>query len=207
MRVRHMYIDFALIHIIRTVCFTICCMSITVFFLWNQYPVYKAYQQWNMYKVFYQAGMYKESTQHYEPLYPYLNDQIKFLFEYGRSLSLTEQSEKSNEVLQRATQISCDPMLYNIIGKNYQAMKEYDLAEKSFQKAALIVPNRLYPYYLLMHLHIETGDKEKAIKNAKIVLTKEPKVPSTAIREMRDEAKKVIENLKIEDEDEVEENF
>ena len=136
--------------------------------------------------------MYKEVTQNYKQLYPYLDDQIKFLFEYGRSLSQTEQPEKSNEVLQHAMQISCDPMLYNIMGKNYQAMQEYELAEKSFRKAALIVPNRIYPYYLLMKMFVETGDKEKAIENANIVLTKEPKVQSTAVREMREEAKIVV---------------
>jgi tetratricopeptide (TPR) repeat protein len=138
--------------------------------------------------MYYQAGMYKDVTKSYEPLYPYLNDQITFLFEYGRSLSQTEQPEKSNEVLQHATQISCDPMLYNIMGKNYQAMKEYDLAEANFRKSTLIVPNRIYPYYLLMKLYMETGDKEKAIENAEIVLTKEPKVQSTAVKEMREEA-------------------
>jgi len=102
---------------------------------------------------------------------------------------MAEQQEKSNEVLKRATKISCDPMLYNIIGKNYQMMKEYDLAEKSFQKASLIVPNRIYPHYLLMKLYVETGEEEKAKAAAQIVLSKEPKVMSTAVKEMRKEAK------------------
>ena len=132
--------------------------------------------------------MYSETVGMYEPLYPYLNDRIKFLFEYGRSLSQIEQPERSNEVLRHATQISCDPMLYNIMGKNYQAMREYDMAEANFRKAALIVPNRVYPHYLLMKMYIETGNKEKALESAETVLTKEPKVQSTAIREMREEA-------------------
>jgi len=176
---------------ICVICVLVCCVIVTVFFLWKQYPVYDAYKQWKNKQMYYQVGMYKEVTQSYEPLYPYLNDQINFLFEYGRSLSQTEQFEKSNEVLLHATRISCDPMLYNIMGKNYQAMQEYDLAEKHFQKAALIVPNRIYPYYLLMKLHIETGDMDKARENAGIVLTKEPKVMSTAVKEMREEAEKI----------------
>ena len=145
--------------------------------------------------MYYQTVMYKETIQNYEPLYPYLNDQINFLFEYGRSLSQSEQPEKSNEVLRHAMQISCDPILYNIMGKNYQAMKRYDLTEMNVRKSALIAPNRIYPYYLLMKLYIETGDKEKALENAQIVLTKEPKVLSTAIKEMREEAK-LMENGK-----------
>ena len=141
--------------------------------------------------MYYQMGMYKETAQGYEPLYPYLNDRIQFMFEYGRSLSQLEQPEKSNEVLQRATKISCDPMLYNIIGQNYQSLQKYDLAEANLLKSTQIVPNRLYPWYLLMKLYIETGDERKARKAAETVLTKEPKVQSTAVREMREEANKL----------------
>ena len=169
--------------------------------LYRQYPVYKAYKQWNNNRMYYQVGMYKEATANYESLYPYLNDRIQFLFEYGRSLSqdfqgIAGQAQndnliKSNKVLQQATKISCDPMLYNIMGKNYQAMKEYDLAEQSLLKSTRIVPNRLYPYYLLMKLYIETGDERKAREAAGIVLTKEPKVQSQAVREMREEAGKI----------------
>jgi len=141
--------------------------------------------------MYYQMGMYKEAVQNYEPLYPYLNDQIQFLFEYGRSLSQSEQPEKSNEILQQAAKISCDPMLYNIMGKNYQAMKEYNKAEEYLLKSTRIVPNRLYSYYLLMKLYVETGDEKKAREAAGVVLMKEPKVQSQAVGEMRGEARRI----------------
>ena len=195
-----------------------CVLLITTLCLWKQYTVYNAYKNWYSSQVFYINGMYKEASQKYEPLYPYLKDQIQFLFEYGHSLSKSVVSNskwiekemchfrwpqqmtdrikyemliKSNEVLKHATQISCDPMLFNIIGKNYQEMREYDLAEQNLLKSTMIVPNRLYPYYLLMKLYIEMGVDEKARKVAEIVLTKEPKVQSRAVEEMREEAGKV----------------
>ena len=181
----------AFIRSIRVICVPSVCMIFTLICLWKQYPVYGAYKFWKSNQVYYQSGMYKEVVQNYEPLYHYLDDQIKFLFEYGRSLSMTEQPEKSNIVLHRAMQISCDPMLYNIMGKNYQALKKYDLAEENFRKASLIVPNRIYPYYLLMLMYVDAGDKKKAKAAARIVLTKEPKVMSTAVEEMRKEAKQI----------------
>jgi hypothetical protein len=103
-------------------------LVITCFCGYKQYPVYQAYKQWNQNRVYYHAGMYNESVQNYESLYPYLNDQIQFLFEYAQSLSksdfqgMADQARhdrlvRSNEVLARAMQISCDPMLYNIMGK------------------------------------------------------------------------------------------
>jgi tetratricopeptide (TPR) repeat protein len=98
---------------------------------------------------------------------------------------------KSNEILRRATLFSCDPMLYAVTGKNHQALKDYVQAEQCYLKAAHIVPHRLYPYYLLTKLYDEMGLKEKANETATIVLTKEPKVQSTAVREMREEVKRL----------------
>jgi tetratricopeptide (TPR) repeat protein len=78
-----------------------------------------------------------------------------------------------------------------MIGKNYQAMHEYDLAEAAFLKAANLVPNRLYPWYLLTKLYDEMGLKDKVYETATIVQTKEPKIQSPAIDEMREEVGKI----------------
>ena len=99
-------------------------------------------------QIYYHAGLYKDTAESYEALYPYLNDQIRFLFEYAQCLSKSDQPEKSNAVLLHATQISCDPMLYNIMGKNYQAMKQYKQAETVFIKVTHMVPSpALIPRY------------------------------------------------------------
>ena len=69
-------------------------------------------------------------------------------------------------------------------------------AEQCFRKAAYVVPNRIYPWYLLANLYVETNDKAKAQEMARIVLTKEPKVQSTAVREMRIRMKRIIRDSK-----------
>ncbi|GHV69830.1 hypothetical protein FACS1894199_19020 [Bacteroidia bacterium] len=166
------------------------CFLLVCFCLYRQYPVYEAYKQWNTCRLYYHNGMYKQASIQYEQFYPYLNDQIKFLFEYAQSLSHTGHYQQSNVVLERAIQISCDPMLYNIMGKNCQSMKEYVQAEKYFIHATHLVPNRLYPWYLLTKLYDEMGLPAKACAAAYIVQTKEPKVQSQAIKQMRKEVKK-----------------
>ncbi|MDR1371798.1 MAG: O-antigen ligase family protein [Dysgonamonadaceae bacterium] len=164
---------------------------IGVLIIYRLYPVYQANKSYKKISIYYHSGLFKEVIEVYNPLYRHLNDNTQFLFEYGRSLSMSERYEESNAVLQRATKISCDPMFYNIMGNNYKALKDIDKAEASYLKAAYIVPNRLYPWYLLMKLYSETGQTEKALKTAKTVLTKEPKVHSKAIEEMRTEAEKL----------------
>jgi tetratricopeptide (TPR) repeat protein len=166
----------------------------------RQIPCHKASKTWERSRFLYHSESYKNVIEAYKPLYPYLNDKIQFLFEYARSLSnigLMDQTRndaltESNHVLQRAAKISCDPMLYNIMGKNYQGLKQYAEAERCFRKAANIVPNRVYPYYLLALMYAEAGETEKAKAMARIVLTKEPKVHSQAIDEMREKMNKLI---------------
>jgi len=157
--------------------------------LYNRYPSYAAYKDWNNAKMLYNMQLYADALPEYERLAPQLNDRVAFLFEYGQMLSKTTHHQKSNDVLAMAITISCDPMLYNVMGKNYQALKNYKAAEQNFLMAANIVPSRIYPYYLLAKLYIETANRPKFEQAASLVLQKEPKIHSPAIDEMRDEIK------------------
>ena len=100
----------------------------------------------------------------------------------------------SNRILQEAERISCDPMILNVIGKNYKALKRYEEAEHWFLRSTHRLPGRIYPYYLLAKLYAEPDFRkpDKLEQMVEIVLTKEPKIQSSAIREMRDEVKKLI---------------
>ncbi|MDR1120911.1 MAG: O-antigen ligase family protein [Dysgonamonadaceae bacterium] len=176
---------------LRATILALSCLLVTVSCLYKQYSVYRAYKQWKTDQLYYHVGLYKDTAENYESLYPYLNDQIRFLFEYAQCLSKSDQPEKSNAILQRAMQISCDPMLYNIMGKNYQAMKRYEEAETILVKSTQLVPSRLYPWYLLTKLYDEMGLKDKVRETADIVCSKEPKVQSQAVKEMREEVRKL----------------
>jgi tetratricopeptide (TPR) repeat protein len=160
-----------------------------VFGIYKQYPVYQARKQWRSVQMYYHSKLYEKVIETYGPLYPALNDRVDFLFEYAQSLSRSGRSTESNAILQRAMRISCDPMLYNIMGKNHQAMQEYEAAEAAFLHSTCLVPSRLYPWYLLAKLYDEMHLPEKASAAASVVLTKEPKVQSPAIKEMRREVR------------------
>ncbi len=156
------------------------------------YPTYRAYNAWNNAKMLYHMQYYAEVLPQYTSLAPHLNDRVEFLFEYAQILSKTAHYQQSNEVLTKATTISCDPMLYNVMGRNYQALKNYKAAEQNFAMASNIVPSRMYPFYLLAKLYYETGDMQKFEHAAALILQKEPKIHSPAIDEMRDEINKLV---------------
>lgn len=173
-----------------TLSFTLAGLVLVGVCLYNRYPAYGAHKKWKRCSILYHSGAYQYAVKEYKLIYPMLSDQLTFLFEYAQCLSKSEQYEESNGVLSKAAKVSCDPMLYNIMGKNYQALKQYDMAKQCYEMSANIVPNRIYPYYLIALMYDEMGEYEKAKAAAQIVLTKEPKVQSTAIREMRDKMKK-----------------
>lgn len=158
---------------------------------YNQYTVYK---EWHRNRMLYNIGAYRSAREDYEKLYPELKNQGAFLFEYGLCLHKLEEYDSSTKVLKEAMRHSNDPMILNIIGKNYQASGNYKRAEEYLIRSTHRLPGRIYPYYLLVKLYAEPEyqQPEKLKRAAEIVLMKEPKVQSTAVKEMREKVKKII---------------
>lgn len=155
----------------------------------------QTYKRWQSEQIYFNMQIFERTVDNYKKLYPLLKDQPAFLFEYGQCLSRTGQPAASNLILEEASRLSSDPMIRNIMGKNYQTMKQYTQAEASFLKAAHMVPNRLYPLYLLAQMYNESGQIDKAITTARLLLEKAPKVPSSATEEMKRDMQKLIRNL------------
>lgn len=155
---------------------------------------YDACKDWYRGKMLYNIGAYQSAKEDYEKLYPELVNRGAFLFEYGYSLHKLKEYDNSTRILEEAMTHSNDPMILNIIGKNYQATGDYEKAEEFLIRSTYRLPGRIYPYYLLAKLYAEPKYRqlEKLKYAAEIVLTKEPKVQSTAVKEMREEVKKLL---------------
>lgn len=138
------------------------------------------------------VSKYNDLTDEYRRLYPYFSRYHDFMFDYGQALSNLNRYKEGNEILIEGASQSSDPMFYNLIGNNYRALKQFDKAEEYYFRAYYTLPNRLYPLYLLSKLYHETGQGEKAKAMAKKLLEKEPKVMSTAVRQMRDYARNLL---------------
>jgi len=147
----------------------------------------EAVNKWKSEQTYYNMQIYEGTADNYRKLYPALKDDPKFLFELGQCLSKTQAYEASNQILREGTRISSDPMFWNIMGKNHQALKNYEEAEKCFIHAKNMVPHRLYPLYLLANLYFSSNQTQKGIATARLVIAQEPKVMSPAIEEMKAE--------------------
>lgn len=164
------------------------------FRLKNDLRIEQACKKWMNAKVIYNVGAYEDAESEYAALYPLLKDRAAFLFEYGHGLHKLRRAEASNRIMGEALKLSCDPMILNIMGKNYQQKGDFLAAEECFIRSTHRLPGRIYPYYLLAKLYAEPGFRQpdKFEKMKRIVLTKEPKVQSTVIRQMREEVNKMI---------------
>ena len=169
----------------------------------NMYGKYsartRAVREWMPVRVLYHSGAFKAAVEEYGKLYDKMSWNKDFCFEYGRSLYKAENYAEAEKVLLKAMTVSGDPMILNILGRNAQESGEYGKAEMYLLRSTRRLPERVYPHYLLVKLYAEPEcfDRGKLIREAEYVLNADPKVNSTAIREMRQEVKKILEDKKI----------
>lgn len=146
--------------------------------------------------VLYQMEVYDAVVEDYLPLYLDMRYSPDFMFEYGRALNKMQCYKKSNEVLSEGIKLCGDPMFYNIMGQNYKELGNIDSAILCYNTALNMVPNRLYPRYLLMQLYSTSENYTMAYKTALEVVNFQEKIVSPATLEMKDSAQKIIKSIK-----------
>ena len=142
-------------------------------------------QKWHVHE------QYEYATEDCAKLFPFLQNDIKFLFAYGQSLNKIGEYEKSDSILRMGTEISSDPMFWNVMGNNSLALGRYREAEERYKHAFYIVPNRLYPLNLLAKLYYTEGDTARFLDMADRVETFIPKVESASTAQLREEIRQL----------------
>lgn len=155
-------------------------------------------ERWYNANVLFYSHVYDAASKGYECLYSCLNYHPEFLMDYAGSLYSEGRPLEACKILERAKQISCNSEVWNVQGCYYQSAGYYRSAEYCFEQSLQLVPERLYPYYLLAKLYAESKflNQEKAKQMATIVVTKSPKVHSKAVDEMRQEMELLLSRYK-----------
>ncbi len=151
----------------------------------------QAETNWKKAERWYKMGYYEYAVEDCDTLLSYMKHDYHFLFAYGQSLNKTGNYKKSDSILIMGTQISSDPMFWNVMGNNSLALGKYREAEDRYKHAFYIVPNRLYPLYLLAKLYHEEGDTAKFMYIADKISSFPPKVESINTEQLRDEIKEI----------------
>lgn len=154
----------------------------------------QALKNWQTAFTTYNYSDYESALEAYRKAYPYLKKDGDFLMNYGKTLTMAKNYDEAVVVLKEAKQHLNTTIIETALGDAYKALGNYDKAETAYQNAANMVPVRFYPLYLLAKLYDESGQESKALTMANTILEKEVKIPSTAIREIKAEMKKMITN-------------
>ena len=128
----------------------------------------------------------------YYELLPLMDDNERFLFDFGKALADLGRHNDSNAMLRRGAELSADPMFLVVMGNNYRAMGLPAEAERCYRRAFSVMPNRIYPLYRLMKLYDEQGRRADCLRMARRVAAFDVKVESEATREMKREAERII---------------
>lgn len=115
----------------------------------------------------------------------------KYLFEYGHSLNKMGYYEKSDSILLLGTSLSSDPMFWNVMGNNSMALGRFREAEERYKHAFYMVPNRLYPLYLIAKLYYIEGDTARFHDMAGLIETFIPKVESANTKRLSSEIREL----------------
>lgn len=76
------------------------------------------------------------------PLYEYLKDNPRYLYQYGCLLHETGAYQESNRVLQLGAERSCDPAFHTRMAENYVALGDLEAAEEENRQAYWLAPGR-----------------------------------------------------------------
>lgn len=155
-------------------------------------PRVKAYNQWMKGYYFYNAGNYTVAAKYYEQVLPLMGKNGELLQHYGKCLQMGGRCSEALPVLQRAVELTADPVLYTTLGDCHTAGGNYNLAETEYRTALAMVPHRLYPRYLLTKMYVAAGDTARAKAMAGEVLALEAKIGSQAVDEIRDEMEAIL---------------
>src|SRR5690606_18696401 len=89
-----------------------------------------------------------------------------------------------------------DDFWYLTLGEVNKELGNVTEAEIYYNAAATMVPHKLYPKYLLAKLYYASGQGKKAKKTASDILNSDVKVMSTAVEEIRNEMKTILNDQK-----------
>ena len=153
-----------------------------------------AYMQWQQALTGYRSGLYKESIPAFEAAWPVLKNEGDFLMQYGKALSMAEQYTAAKKILLQSKSYLNTSITETTMGDVCVALQQFDEAEAAYKQAALMIPSRVYPDYLLAKLYHRNHQPEKAKVKAREVLAKNVKVQSAAVEEIKEEMKRILDN-------------
>ncbi len=158
-----------------------------IFVIYYQVSKFIACTKWNKASALSENNQLTESSLIYDTVYPELNKDPLFLFNYGTSLLLFNECDKAVSVLKKSARFRTSYNLYLNMGYAYECNENDSLAELFYQRAAFLIPHRFLPRYNLFKLYRRSNKKDKALKIAKEIYLMPVKIYTKDVRSIKNE--------------------
>ncbi len=117
-----------------------------------------------------------------------------FMYEYAYSLFMNRKYEESRDVAQKGLKLSCNPLLYILMGDLDKAQDRIISARQEYEKAFMIQPDRLYPLSKIAILYHDIGDTVRFMNMVNCIREFKPRVESALTRQIRFEIDQMVWN-------------
>ena len=158
----------------------------------KEYKLFESNIKWKEAKILTTTGMYGEAIPKYTEIYQDYRENSDFLLNYGGALYFGGKYRKALKVLNKAKKYNSSNNLYILLGNVYNELGNYTQAETSYKRAVNIIPNRLYPRYLLVKSYIKANNNKKAKKLAEEVISMKAKFLSVAEKQIKSELTQLL---------------
>jgi O-antigen ligase len=168
---------------------------ILIVFVKQQKVKFNASREWLSAYRLVREKRHDEARKVYASLYPTLNYNQYFLFNYGAESSIMGDFAKSIDLLTEAEKKLNDSDLYIYLGNSYEGSGMLADAVRCFEKASCIMPVKFYPKYRLVKVYMALGENDNALNMAKQILGMNVKIPSDIVTGIRTEMEQLVVQL------------
>ncbi len=170
-------------------------LTLLVTFTYIVVKQYEANKKWKEAKKLSLIANYKNAIKTYSKIYAEYKSDGLFLLNYGGTLSLAGEHKKALIKLEEATRNNSSNKLYILLGNSYTALEEYEIAERYYKHSSNIIPNRLYPKYMLVKSYVNGNEIGKAKRLAIEILNMKEKISSNATNQIKNEIREILNCL------------
>lgn len=145
----------------------------------------KGKADWEKQRFLYEGKQYENYGYCCSQLYESQKYNYAFLYEYAYSLFMNGMYPESESIAMQGLKLNCNPLFYCLLGDLYKAQGRLADAEREYQNAFYLLPDRLFPLGRLATLYHESGDSVRFRNMVMSIREFEPRVESASTQSIR----------------------
>lgn len=141
---------------------------------------------WKRQRPLFDSGDYGSYEYCCSQLYPDLQFNCAFLYEYAYSLFENGNTDESEKVLKQSLALSGNPLSFILLGDIHKKQGLIAEAENDYYNSFLAIPDRLYPLYKLAVLYYDSNQEEKYQNMVRSIEEFHPRIESESTNQIRE---------------------